>query len=147
MKRPVWYFLDSAPAEGMRSTIVALGNPLIWWVGVFTMLATTVISIRRKDKMAMMLVIAYFSQYVPWMLVPRETFLYHYFAMVPFMIVSIMYIFKVVEEKYNWSSKVRYTYIAAAAVLFVMFYPALSGMPASENYIINVLRWFPSWLF
>src|SRR5690606_30642911 len=80
MKRRVWYYLDSAPMEGMRSTIAAFGNPLIWWSGLFTMLATTVISIRRKDQGAMMLVIAYFSQYVPWMLVPRETFLYHYFA-------------------------------------------------------------------
>jgi len=147
MKRPVWYYLDSAPLAGMRSTIAAFGNPIIWWAGLFTMLATTVISIRRKDQMAIMLVIAYFSQYVPWMLVPRETFLYHYFAMVPFMIVSIMYIFKVLEEKYKWSSKVRYSFIAAAVVLFVMFYPALSGMPVAESYIINVLRWFPSWLF
>lgn len=147
MKRPVWYYLDSAPMEGMRSTIAAFGNPLIWWSGLFTMLATTVISIRRKDQGAIMLVIAYFSQYVPWMLVPRETFLYHYFAMVPFMIVSIMYVFKLLEEKFKWSRNVRLGYITAAVVLFAMFYPVLSGMPASEDYIVHVLRWFPSWLF
>jgi len=146
MKRPVWYFLDSAPMVGMRSTIAVLGNPLIWWIGIFTMLATTIISIRRNDQMAWMLGIAYFSQYVPWMLVPRETFLYHYFAMVPFMIVSILYIFKLLEEKYKWSRYVRYAYISAAVVLFVMFYPVLSGMPAPESYIM-LLRWFPSWVF
>lgn len=146
MKRPVWYFLDSAPMEGMRSTIAVLGNPLIWWIGIFTMLATTIISIRRNDQMAWMLGIAYFSQYVPWMLVPRETFLYHYFAMVPFMIVSILYIFKLLEEKYGWSRYVRYAYISAAVVLFVVFYPVLSGLPASESYIM-MLRWFPSWVF
>lgn len=147
MKRPVWYYLDSAPLEGMRSTIVALGNPLIWWTGLFTMLATTVVSIRRKDGMATMLVIAYFSQYVPWMLVPRETFLYHYFAMVPFMIVSIMYMFKLLEEHYKWNSKIRYAFVSLAVLLFIMFYPALSGMMVSESYILNVLRWFPSWVF
>jgi len=147
MKRPVWYYLDSAPLEGMRSTIASFGNPLIWWTGLFTMLATAVISIRRKDGMATMLVIAYFSQYVPWMLVPRETFLYHYFAMVPFMIISIMYIFKLLEEHYQWSNKIRYVFIGVATALFIMFYPALSGMMVSEGYITNVLRWFPSWLF
>lgn len=147
MKRPVWYYLDSAPIEGMRSTIAAFGNPLIWWTGLFTMLATTVLSIRRKDGMAVMLVIAYFSQYVPWMLVPRETFLYHYFAMVPFMIISIMYIFMLLEEHYKWSSKVRYGFISVATALFIVFYPALSGTMAAEGYITNVLRWFPSWLF
>lgn len=147
MKRPVWYYLDSGLEVGLRSTIVALGNPIIWWTGLFTMIATIFISIRKKEYMVMMLFIAYGSQYIPWMLVPRETFLYHYFAMVPFLIISLMYITKYIEEKDIWGRRTRNVFIAIAILLFILFYPALSGMIVSEHYITDYLRWFPSWLF
>ena len=149
MKRPVWYYVDSEAAAGLRSTIVALGNPLIWWSGIFTMIATIFISIRKKEYMVMMLFIAYGSQYIPWMLVPRETFLYHYFAMVPFIIISIMYIAKYIEEK-DRSGKMkigRNIFIAIAIFLFILFYPALSGAFVSEQFVNTYLRWFTSWLF
>ena len=81
------------------------------------------------------------------MLVPRETFLYHYFAMVPFMILSIVYIMKLLEDRFRDVKSLRYGYVAAAAILFIMFYPVLSGMLVNSSYITGVLRWFPSWVF
>lgn len=147
MKRPVWYFVDSGLPEGLRSTIAAFGNPLIWWTGVFAMIATIFISIRKRQYMVMTLFIAYGSQYIPWMLVPRETFIYHYFAMVPFMILSIAYIMDYLVQKYTWAKMGRIIYIAVAVLLFVLFYPALSGAVVSQSFIEQYLRWFPSWLF
>ncbi|WP_214630433.1 glycosyltransferase family 39 protein [Paenibacillus agaridevorans] len=147
MKRPVWYYSGSELPEGMKSTIVAMGNPLIWWIGLFTMMATAYISIKRKDRSAYMIWIAFLAQYVPWMLVPRETFLYHYFAMVPFIILATVYCLKHVEELRPGFAKARNAYVAAAIGLFVMFYPALSGMLVPKWYVDVLLRWFPSWLF
>ena len=147
MKRPVWYYSGKEMASGMKSTIVAMGNPLIWWTGIFTLLASVVISLKRRDKAVYMLWIAYFSQYIPWMLVPRETFLYHYFAMVPFMILSIVYIFKCLEEFNPKWARLRYLYMTASVLLFVMFYPAISGLEVPARYVNIMLRWFPSWLF
>lgn len=147
MKRPVWYYTDSGLAEGLRSTIVTLGNPLIWWVGICAMIATVFVSIRRKQYMVMSIFIAYGAQYIPWMLVPRETFIYHYFAMVPFIIISIVYIFQNLEERNNRWKYGRWIYTILAIILFVMFYPALSGTVVSSEYVQDYLRWFPSWLF
>ncbi|MNN79052.1 hypothetical protein D3C81_1956630 [compost metagenome] len=111
------------------------------------MLGTVWLTIKRKEKSLYMLWIAFFSQYVPWMLVPRETFLYHYFAMVPFMILAIVYVMKLLDSKVPGAAKIRYAYVALAAVLFIMFYPVLSGMQVSADYVNIVLRWFPSWVF
>lgn len=147
MKRPVWYYSGSELPEGMKSTIVAMGNPLIWWIGLFTMMATAYFSIKRKDKSMYMIWIAYLAQYVPWMLVPRETFLYHYFAMVPFIILSTVYCLKLIEEVRPSFVKIRNVYVAATIALFVLFYPALSGMLVPKWYVDVLLRWFPSWLF
>lgn len=146
MKRPVWYYNGGELAEGMKSTIAAMGNPLLWWSGIFCMLAAIYISVKRRDKRFYMVWIAFLAQYVPWMLVPRETFLYHYFAMVPFILLSIVYMFRFAEERMPRLVKLRHAYLAAAAALFVLFYPALSGMQVPVWYI-NMLRWFPSWLF
>ncbi|MFD2874936.1 hypothetical protein ACFTAO_01500 [Paenibacillus rhizoplanae] len=111
------------------------------------MLAAVWFTVKRRDKNLYMIWIGFFSQYVPWMLVPRETFLYHYFAMVPFMILSIVYILKLLDGRFQGARYLRYAYVAAAAILFVMFYPVLSGMQVNSSYIIHVLRWFPSWVF
>lgn len=148
MKRPVWFFSggEGLP-EGQVSSIVTIGNPLIWWTGIFAMLGTVWLTVKRKDKNLYMLWIAFFSQYVPWMLVPRETFLYHYFAMVPFMILAIVYVMKLLDSRYSEAQYIRYAYVAVAALLFIMFYPVLSGMQVSGNYVNTVLRWFPSWVF
>ncbi|MNZ72271.1 putative dolichyl-phosphate-mannose--protein mannosyltransferase [compost metagenome] len=147
MKRPVWYYSGDNMAAGLKSTIVAMGNPILWWTGVFAMLATIWISIKRRDKAIYTIWIAYLAQYVPWMLVPRLTFLYHYFAMVPFMILSLVYICKVLEEKRPGFKLLRHLLVAGAIALFVLFYPALSGMTVSSWYVEHMLRWFPSWLF
>ena len=32
--------------------------------------------------------VSFLSQYLPWVLVPRSTFIYHYFASVPFIILA-----------------------------------------------------------
>ncbi|WNS41628.1 phospholipid carrier-dependent glycosyltransferase [Paenibacillus sp. MMS20-IR301] len=148
MKRPVWFFSggEGLP-EGKASSIVTMGNPLIWWTGIFAMLAAVWLTVKRRDKDLYMIWIAFFSQYVPWMLVPRETFLYHYFAMVPFLILAVVYVLKILDSKFLDAKYLRYGYIAGAAILFILFYPVLSGMQVNSNYIIHVLRWFPSWLF
>lgn len=147
MKRPVWYYSGDNMPAGLKSTIVAMGNPVIWWAGIFAMLATIWISIKRRDKTIYTIWIAFLAQYIPWMLVTRLTFLYHYFAMVPFIILSLVYIFKVLEERNEKFKHLRNGFVLAAILLFIMFFPALSGLTVKTWYVDYVLRWFPSWLF
>ncbi|MDQ0196674.1 glycosyltransferase family 39 protein [Paenibacillus wynnii] len=148
MKRPVWFYSggEGLPA-GKVTSIVTMGNPLIWWAGIFAVLGTLWLSIKRKDKSLYMIWIAFFSQFVPWMLVPRETFLYHYFAMVPFLILSLVYMMKLLDVKHPKARYIRYIFIGLAALLFIAFYPVLSGMEVNGDYVKHFLRWFPTWVF
>lgn len=148
MKRPVWYYSGKNLADPTDiSAISAFGNPLIWWTGLFAVIGALYMSLKRKDKKMYVVWIAYLSQYLPWMLVPRLTFIYHYFAMVPFMILAIVYMFKLIEEKRPERRWVRYVYIGAAVLLFILFYPVLSGMEVNKEYVAYTLRWFQSWVF
>ncbi|GLX71434.1 glycosyltransferase family 39 protein [Paenibacillus glycanilyticus] len=147
MKRPVWYYNGKNLEPGMVSSISSFGNPLIWWTGIFAIIAALYVSLKRKDKRMYVLWIAYLSQYLPWMLVPRLTFLYHYFAMVPFMILAIVYIFTRVEEGRENRRRIRWIYTGIAVVLFIMYYPVISGMEVSKDYVMIALRHFDSWVF
>jgi dolichyl-phosphate-mannose-protein mannosyltransferase len=144
--RPIWYYNGQEVSAGNVSSIASFGNPAIWWLGLFAVIAAIFVSRQRKDKGMFVILIAYFSQYIPWMLVSRLTFIYHYFAMVPFLILCIVYIMKVILEKKPKLWIYAVAYLTLVFVLFVMFYPVLSGMVINKGYV-DVLRWFDSWTF
>jgi len=151
--KPMWYYGKNL-SNGLRSSIVAMGNPVIWWFGIIAFFAAVLISIAKRERKMVPIYIAALCQYIPWIFVKRITFIYHYFSTVPFVIICIVY---VLNYLYSFNSRyiilkyfVRgtvYTYMIFAALLFIMFYPVLSGMNISSSYINNCLRWFGSWVF
>ena len=49
----------------------------------------------------------------------------------------------------EWNPKFKkamFVYVGLAVVLFVMFYPVLSGMPVKPEYVKSFLKWFESWV-
>lgn len=146
--KPIWYYGGQAalPA-GKISSIVAMGNPAIWWVGAVAFLSVPIIGIRKKDKTAFFIVIGGLSQYLPWVLITRLTFIYHYFASVPFIMFSIVYVFAHLYEKNKKYIYHIYVYMIIVIVLFIMFYPVISGMVVDKSYAEHFLRWFKTWYF
>ena len=128
----------------MASTIVSFGNPAVWWLGIPAFLAA-IRAAWKKNKAMFLVVVALISQYIPWMGISRSAFIYHFFPMVPFLILSIVYVLKRLTEK-GVNRRWIYGYLALAGVLFVLFYPAVSGLVVPKAYI-DWLRWFPSWVF
>lgn len=144
MVRPMYYYCQTL-ANGMKEGISAFGNPLIWWAGIPAVLYMVYRIIRNEDRTALFLVFAYLVQYVPWMGVPRCTFVYHYFPSVPFVAMMIVYVMvRLVEHNRKWFKWVM-IYAAAAFVLFLLFYPVLSGQPVDYAYVRDGLRWLPGW--
>jgi len=147
MSKPMWYY-GGAPADPSHiSSIVALGNPAVWWVGTLAVFLAAILTFRRKDRMMLVVLIGLAAEYLPWVGVPRLTFIYHFFASVPFLIFCITYVIKIGLEQDAFTKKAVYTYLGAALLLFLMFYPVLSGMEVSRSYASHFLRWFSGWIF
>ena len=144
--RPIWFF-GAVPGipEGMVSSIVSFGNPLIWWAA--TAAAVALIFKKKKTPAQWFVIIGYLSQYLPWVFIGRIVFIYHYFASTPFIILALTFAFKYFMEKYKKGFILPIAFLAVSAGLFVMFYPVLSGMLVSEEYVRTFLLWFPSWVF
>ena len=144
---PMWYYKGSQYlAEGMISSISCMGNPAVWWTGLAALIFTLVNSAwkKRADWVSVVLIIGFMSQYLPWVLVPRSTFIYHYFASVPFIILMTAFALGRLEKGRDGGAAFHISsgiLLALALLLFIMFYPLESGLPMSESYAVH-LRWF-----
>ena len=151
MDRPIFYYSNNL-GDNIRQGISSFGNPLIWWVGIPAFIYMLYLAIKEKKKDAAFLCVAYLAQYLPWMLVSRCTFIYHYFPSVPFITLMIGYCFLQLKHRLEAKigSKAFYglviTYAVAAFALFVLFYPVLSGQPVTTEYVDKFLRWCDGWV-
>jgi dolichyl-phosphate-mannose--protein O-mannosyl transferase len=139
--RPILYHIPPKDLGGKTEAVSAFGNPAVWWVGlaaIFYCLST----INKGNKDNLFLLIGYFAQLAPWVLVTtRRTFVYHYFPCIIFLVLATTSFFKDAVK----SKKLTIGYLVLAAVLFVMFYPVLSALTVSKSYVDTFLRWFPTW--
>lgn len=145
--RPLWLYVGEGTAQGMRSTLVSMGNPLIWWAIIPAMVAAGVIGWRYRDRRALFLLVAIVSQYLPWILISRISFIYHFFPILPFGMLAIVYAWQMLSRDHPWMKKAMWWYLGVCLFLFLWFYPALSGLAVPEGWI-KTLRWIPSvWYF
>ena len=145
MLRPIWYYSAEFPS-GKEAGISAFGNPLVWWLGIPAMLFCIKNAAIKKDRNAIFICLGYAADFLPWAFVERTMFIYHYFPSVPFVVLSIGY---AINEMYKHSHKVKYIsyiYTFAAIVLFILFYPVLTGTPVNAGFVKTFLRWFPGWV-
>ncbi len=151
MDRPIFYYSNNL-GDNVRQGISSFGNPLVWWMGIPAFVYMLYLALKEKKKDAAFLCVAYLAQYLPWMLVSRCTFIYHYFPSVPFITLMIGYCFLQLKSKIEpkAGSKAFYslviTYAALAFALFVLFYPVLSGQPVTTEYVDKFLRWCDGWV-
>ncbi len=102
------------------------------------------LAIRRREKKLAVIFVAMAFQYLPWVIITRLEFIYHFFSTVPFMMLAIVYVIKCAIEKYENAKYVVYVYLGIVALLFVLFYPVISGMTVDSGYLRS-LQWLKSW--
>ncbi|MDI4644048.1 phospholipid carrier-dependent glycosyltransferase [Cohnella hashimotonis] len=148
MIKPIWYY-GGAVAADQVSSIVAMGNPAVWWIGIPAVAGAIILLFkgRARDPRLVFLLIGLAAEYLPWVGVSRLTFIYHFFASVPFIILLIVYLLKEGKESGRLTRGHVYGYLGATLLLFVLFYPILSGMTVDKSYVVHALRWFNSWIF
>lgn len=155
--RPTWFYCGGSDnPHGYIGTISAFGNPAVWTLCTLATAGMIVSLIHRKrfPTEVLFILIALGSSFLPWVLVPRSTYAYHFFASVPFITLASGYLIGYIE---NWSSLkravkgvtspgfvpwIKYIWMIAAGVLFILFYPVISGTEVPYWYI-HMLQWVP----
>lgn len=147
MIRPVFYFSKTV-GDGLYQGISAFGNPLVWYTAIPATLYTAYMALFKQNKTARFLCISFLAQFLPWTLISRCTFLYHYFPSVPFLVLMIGFTMTQMHKKIR--PQIFYplcvVYCVAVIAMFVMFYPVITGTPVSGEYVSTYLRWMDSWV-
>lgn len=147
--RPILYYRDTAMGGGLKSSFASFGNPIVWWGGFLAIIAMVYRVIKYKDSKALFILIGYFAQLAPWLIITRVVFIYHYFPCVLFMVLALSHVLNTIWDRAQGRYQLAvYGFTGSAVALFAAFYPVLTGIPVPEFYTKYFLRWIPSaWPF
>lgn len=138
--------LDGALDAAVRARniwLLVLGVALYLGYGAFATLA-----LPKCSAKAIFITVGYFSQLVPWLLIGRTTFEYHYFPSIIFLVLAIAYLFNDLAERgARYWKGAAYAVTGGAVACYAIFYPVLVGIKVPSWYSTNVLQWLPSWPF
>ena len=160
--KPMWYYSADFKGAGMASSILAFGNPAVWWTGLAGILFVLGYSVYRNalpalrvipgrdddiDRAMPVMVVGFLSAYLPWVLISRLTFIYHYFASVPFIILATAQGFKVMMRERPKAAKALMAALCVLALaLFIVFYPLASGIEVPRAWC-DAVSWFDNWMW
>ena len=151
MLTPVWLYSNTLDGTAMVSTIVLMGNPVIWWCSIpaLMFIAARLVAdkIRKREYsfVALFILVPFLLQWIPYMLITRILFIYHFVPEVPFMIFALTYWTTFLEKK-NIIKYMITVFLILTALLFFLFYPVISGYPVAYEYKEG-LRWLSGWIF
>ena len=143
--RPILYYLKYYP-DGRYSSIADFVNPLICWGGLAAMFMLPVIAVLRREKTAAFIVAGWLAQIIPWVFVKRVVFEYHYFPASVFLVLALTYLFSLIRDR-RGGRAVIIGFTAFSLVLFVLFYPVISGLPVDRASYSSWMSWLPTWPF
>ncbi len=115
MLRPIAYYFH---ADGNSwSAIVAMGNPLIWWSGVLALIYATWHFVQRRSLAIGLVVVAFATHFLPWALIDRVLFIYHYLGGLPFMMIALAF---ALSKSWDWQPKDNAGQVGIWVVLFAV---------------------------
>ena len=132
------------PASLQRGSLLLTAAVVLLFLGVG---ALTAWAFPEPSPRALFILVGYLSQLLPWFLIGRTTFAYHYFPSTLFLVLAICQLFHgLMERSRRWRVPV-YGLTAGAVGLYALFYPVLIGLMVPTWYTSALLKWFPSWPF
>jgi dolichyl-phosphate-mannose--protein O-mannosyl transferase len=148
--RPVWYWVHYYD-NGTIANIYNLGNPVVFWLGLVTMvglLGDVAIGWKKiKDQVfaiPMVVLIAYMWTWMPWLLSPRIMFSYHYTPAVPFLCIALgMQLTEWLQGPKVYKI-LGFSLLGLIGIAFIWLSPMWLGIPLPESWW-PYLFWLPTW--
>jgi dolichyl-phosphate-mannose--protein O-mannosyl transferase len=157
MGRPTSFFYASpqgCEAKDCAQEVLALGTPILWWVGTIAIAVVTgywikSLLLRRSDSALNIVVLGMAAGYLPWFAMQQRTaFSFYAIIFEPFMIVAIVYCAKLLLDsglKPVVSQSIVGGTFALILLCFLFFIPLFTGQIITyEDWRLRM--WFESWI-
>lgn len=134
LKHPVLFYLDTGTMPPRR--ITATGNPVIWWSAFGAVMLTTLSLVPRWMRtrqdlpvVDLWLLLGIFGFWLPWALVHRVTFHYHYFLSFTLSLILLAFWLARLLERPTLRPFVL-AFLAMALATFLFLYPSATALQA-----------------
>ncbi len=130
--------LDTASPQ----LIVAMGNPLVYWLIIPVLLYIMFEFYKKRNPSLAFVLIGFFGFYLPWLFYPTRAgfFFYYFLPAVPYCLLGLSYILdKLMSSKSG--RFLSYFYLAAVLLAFALYSPLLFGLAAPVKFL-KAITWF-----
>ncbi len=150
--RPTSFYYQSPKNCGSASCaqeVLALGTPILWWLGSAALIVTFGYLISRREKSAGFILAGVAAGYLPWFFFQKRT-VFSFYAIVfePFIVLAIIYCFaKLLEDPASFKAR-KQALIGvqiAIALCFLYFFPIFVATVTSYD-DWHARMWFTSWI-
>lgn len=155
MGRPTSFFYESPKGCGAPSCsqeIIALGTPLLWWLGVVALALVFGLWVRSFfthlfDPAVTIIVAGMAAGYLPWFFFQERTvFTFYAIIFEPFVILALVFAARSILSNYKkWGEVLVAAFFILIFLNFVYFLPIFIGDVITYDAWQNRM-WFPSWI-
>lgn len=158
--RPVWYFADLSKLN-WRKDIYAQGNPVVFLyfllLPIFLLRWQKKIINKRLSKIwrgiifqptYLLIITIFFSSFLPWIIIARPMFFYHFLPALPYLILIIvwpLYIFSLTIKSKQERQVLIFHFLFWPILLALVFYPHWTALPVPEQAAHYLYFLLPSW--
>ncbi|MFF2277206.1 dolichyl-phosphate-mannose--protein mannosyltransferase [Agromyces sp. NPDC058126] len=152
MIRPTnMYYTDDA-SSGLVSSIIGVGNPLIWWAAAAASLYLVYRVARYREWQAGVILVGLAAGYLPWLgYLDRTVFQFYSIAFEPYLVLALVFVLGMIagrpgDERWTRTRGLAIVAVFLAVVLLVsaFYYPIWTGVPISPT-LRQLHFWLPSW--
>ncbi|EAZ91027.1 phospholipid carrier-dependent glycosyltransferase [Crocosphaera chwakensis] len=155
MARPIayYYYKKSTSSGTIIHDVHAMGNPILWWLATGSILIFSIFIIvilyKRKYNpffsVIFFMFINYWANLLPWALVSRCTFLYHYMSAYSFSLLGIgLIIEQCLISQFILNRRLGIILLLLISLAFIYWLPIYLGLPLSSREFD--LRMLPNWI-
>ena len=139
-------------ADTCWSSIIEIGNPLIWWAAAAACFYLVYRLVRYREWQVGLILVGLAAGYLPWLgYLTRTVFQFYSIAFEPFMVLALVFVIGLVlgrrDDPY-WRRErgiaVVVIYLAFVLAVSAFFFPIWSGMPVVPTFR-QLHFWLPSW--
>lgn len=136
---------DPCPNSGSHSYIYYMGNPTVYWLGATTILWLLLHGLRavpRLRRQILFVLVGFAANFLPFILIGRVMFLYHYEAALIFSIMAIAVFLEALPDKGKRAATVAV--VCLSILSFLYWSPLTYGTPLSDA-ALKQRMWVSSW--
>jgi dolichyl-phosphate-mannose--protein O-mannosyl transferase len=155
--RPTSFFyqenLPNCAGTNCAAEVLALGNPLIWWLAVLALIVLLINFLNTRNWRSGTIVALFLVGWAPWLVLPNRTMFYFYaIAFLPFMVMAIASVAKMIYDRIKSNKQNRNIFnvtglvlLVSSVVLTAYFYPVWTAITIPKNEWL-MRMWFSKWI-